>query len=477
MTDIQSKAFISYAWSSPAHEQWVLDLATRLMEDGVEIKLDKWDLGVGQDKYAFMESMISDKSVNKVIMICDKVYVEKANKREGGAGTEAQILTPELYKSVEQSKFAAVIRENDPDGNAYVPTFFAGRIYISYVDEMQAERSYEELLRWLLGKPLHVKPKLGTPPEFITNPSATVIGTVSTYKRAADAIREARPTAAGLVREYADVLVAELSQLRPVELTGDAWDEHIVSAANAMRPYIRQLGELIVQVARFTSPAIEQVLDLHERLARLMYREADITSWHSASYDPFKMVAYESFLQLIAILLHERRYDFILRAIERPYYVNNPDHSRGPATRSFTVFCNHVGSLEVRKNRLQLRWIDYHATIMHEAQEGHSPIFEQLMQADFLLFLVASAREGVEGRWYPRTLVYRERMYSPFELFARSESRTFFENSVGLMLGNMSIDRYKEALTEIQSTTSTWFDHRGIAVSYFGNFEHVGTRP
>ena len=49
------KLFISYSWSSPAHVEWVLALATRLCEQGVDVILDKWDLKEGQDTFAFME--------------------------------------------------------------------------------------------------------------------------------------------------------------------------------------------------------------------------------------------------------------------------------------------------------------------------------------------------------------------------------------------------------------------------------------
>jgi hypothetical protein len=71
--------FISYCWTSPEHEKWVHDLALRLMEtDGIDVKLDKWDLKPGQDKFAFMESMVNDNSIDKVLIICDKGYKEKA---------------------------------------------------------------------------------------------------------------------------------------------------------------------------------------------------------------------------------------------------------------------------------------------------------------------------------------------------------------------------------------------------------------
>ena len=66
---ISPKAFISYSWSSTAHQDWVLTLATRLREDGVDVSLDKWDLKEGHDALAFMERMVSDPAVTKVIMV------------------------------------------------------------------------------------------------------------------------------------------------------------------------------------------------------------------------------------------------------------------------------------------------------------------------------------------------------------------------------------------------------------------------
>lgn len=48
MQPIQTpKIFISYSWSSPEHEQWVIDLAENLMQDGIDIALDKWELREG----------------------------------------------------------------------------------------------------------------------------------------------------------------------------------------------------------------------------------------------------------------------------------------------------------------------------------------------------------------------------------------------------------------------------------------------
>ena len=92
------RTFISYSWTSPAHGQWVMDLATQLVESGVDVILDKWNLREGHDAVQFMESMVTDPNVTKVIVISDKTYAEKADARKGGVGTESQIISPEIYK-------------------------------------------------------------------------------------------------------------------------------------------------------------------------------------------------------------------------------------------------------------------------------------------------------------------------------------------------------------------------------------------
>ena len=80
------KVFISYSWTSPQHEQWVLDLAERLFGDGIITVLDKLDLKEGQDKHVFMEQMVNDVSIKKVLVVCDRVYQMKDDGRRNKKG-------------------------------------------------------------------------------------------------------------------------------------------------------------------------------------------------------------------------------------------------------------------------------------------------------------------------------------------------------------------------------------------------------
>ena len=110
------KVFISYAWGTKEHDEKVLALAIELMEVGIEVVLDKWDLKEGNDTYSFMEKSVSDDSITNVLILIDPNYAKKANARAGGVGTETQIISSEVYNRVEQSKFIPVVFERDEEG-------------------------------------------------------------------------------------------------------------------------------------------------------------------------------------------------------------------------------------------------------------------------------------------------------------------------------------------------------------------------
>ena len=105
MEDLKIKVFVSYSWTSPAHSERIRLYAERLINDGIDVILDQWDLSEGQDKYVFMERMVTDSEVTHVLVFSDSAYVEKANGRVSGVGVESQIISREIYEKVAQGKF------------------------------------------------------------------------------------------------------------------------------------------------------------------------------------------------------------------------------------------------------------------------------------------------------------------------------------------------------------------------------------
>ena len=60
--------FVSYSHDSDSHMAWVLQLATRLRANGVDILLDRWNLDLGQDVAAFIENGLSQSKRDSVYL-------------------------------------------------------------------------------------------------------------------------------------------------------------------------------------------------------------------------------------------------------------------------------------------------------------------------------------------------------------------------------------------------------------------------
>jgi hypothetical protein len=156
----QKRVFISYSHDSEAHKQWVHGLASFLVEYGIEVILDQWDLRYGDDLPAFMEKAVRD--TDRVLVICTDNYIQKANSGAGGVGYEKTIVTAEILADHKnRRKFVPIVR--DVTDQEKMPTFFGGACYLDLSEENDSED-----LRLELVKQLHdvapSKPALGSSP-------------------------------------------------------------------------------------------------------------------------------------------------------------------------------------------------------------------------------------------------------------------------------------------------------------------------
>jgi hypothetical protein len=159
MTDAP-RLFISYSHDDEAHKAWVLKLATRLVNNGVDVVLDQWDIRLGGNLPTFMEKGLT--SAVRVLAICSATFVKKANEGQGGVGYEKTILTGQLMQDVNTDRIIPVVRNNPAKDK--VPTFLLGRMYIDMTDDSTFEATYTELLRDLHKVPIAPRPPLGVNP-------------------------------------------------------------------------------------------------------------------------------------------------------------------------------------------------------------------------------------------------------------------------------------------------------------------------
>lgn len=164
-TEVIPTVFISYSWDSQAHEEWIINLATKLCDNGVNAILDKWDLGsLGKPLPHFMENAITKSQ--RVICVMTPNYKKKTENLAGGVGYEYSIITAEIFTDgVNTSKFIPLFRAGT-DADA-IPTVLRGRKYVDMRDDTQFEEKFvHELLRDIHEEPKFKKPVIGKKPTF-----------------------------------------------------------------------------------------------------------------------------------------------------------------------------------------------------------------------------------------------------------------------------------------------------------------------
>jgi len=157
--------FISYSWDDEEHKTWILGLSKKLAENGVNVILDRYELGPGKNMLHFMDEAI--KKSDKVVMIFTPNYKLKAEKRQGGVGYEYSILNVDLYRTIaSNSKYIPVLKEGTVE--TAIPDFIQQFIAINMTDNYRFDEKINELLLAIYDKPQIEKPKIGKRPDFIS---------------------------------------------------------------------------------------------------------------------------------------------------------------------------------------------------------------------------------------------------------------------------------------------------------------------
>jgi len=455
------EVFISYSWTSQAHEEWVLQLATELRGDGVNVLLDKWDLKEGQDKYSFMESMVTNPSISKVLIICDKKYSDKANDRKGGVGTETQIISPEIYGKAEQNKFIPIIVQMDEKGNPYLPIFLKTRMYIDFSTLEKYNSNYERLLRIIFNKPELQKPELGTPPKRIFEESGNHPVINRKYHICIQAAESGTKILSGALTDYYKSIIDILSSfIIDTKIKDDIpFDEKVFQSIIEFQPYrdeIVSLWDKILLYQNNDSLIYDTTHDFLENFIPFSLPE---------NADNFKFFIYELFIYLIAVLMKHKRYHAVTMFLDEPYFIRD---SRNPPGYygSYEIFYARIPSIDVTRNkRLKSRRMSIIADIIKSRSTVDIISFEEIMLADFIIMLWTLVNKKQYAKWYPRTLIFFERFKS-FEFFARAASHKQFSEVKELL-------QIKDKNDLIERLERGMKSHNTTNVGSFGNPSNI----
>lgn len=475
MTDTAPRLFISYSWSSPAHQEWVIELATRLVNNGVDVILDRWELREGHDSIHFMEKMVTDPSVTHVVMISDESYAKKADDRSGGVGTETTIISKNVYEAQGQEKFVVVIPPGSGDGKVHVPAYYTGRIYIDLSTEEKYADQFETLLRWLFNKRLYVKPALGERPTFLADDVQLALGTEVQLHRAEDAIRSGRSYAVPAVEEFFEKF---LEAIESFEIGED--DEvdvpSILSAIERTIPARNQFVKFVRLIAQYNC-GDEIIASLHrffEACLALLDVERAGYNYNPNRRDPIRFLVGELFLYAVAALLQRERFGAIERLIGPAYY----SRSRAQYNQVVRSYWDLYGSLNSeREIQRHLKKVSARAKLLETRNEGSGVPFDSLVQADIILWLrTAPIRATQRAWWYAVTPIYLSNSHVPIEIFARSISRDYLSKVlplVGATTKEEFIDPTGPWIAQIREWRVGYDDP---SLEYVLNLEQLGTR-
>lgn len=424
------KVFISYSWTNREHEEWVLNLATRMMNDGIDTKLDKWDLKEGNDKYAFMESMVTDETIGKVLVVCEKGYKEKADNRQGGAGTETQIIAPEMYNKAKQEKFIPIIRETGDDFEEFMPTYMKGRIAIDLSSSIVFEEGYEKLLRLIADQPLYRKPELGKLPSYIFTESKQNYKTRHIVNQLKENVLKYPNRIGYYFKDFTDEFKKELNSFKIInEEFIQPFDEKVYDACKNLIELRNDYISFIDCVVKYREKLdIEDIKKLLEATYSFTERSDGETS--SLQNDHYRFFLREIFLYTISILLENEEFEKIGYLTSTRYYVKKWGYSnREPV--EFDKFDFQIQSLdEHRRNRLQNRlYSNVTDFSLNNSVVNEKNYRELLIESDFLLYYISKSkkREKRFSKWFARSYIYSPTM--KILVLQKMESQRHFEKA------------------------------------------------
>ncbi len=138
--------FISYAWESIEVKNWVKNLATKLRNEGIDAKLDQWEVIPGDQMPHFMEKSVKENDY--VLIICSEKYKQKSENRIGGVGYEGDIMTAEVLQNSNHRKFIPLLMSGTK--HTSIPSWLAGKYFVDLSNESHFTANFNDLITTIL---------------------------------------------------------------------------------------------------------------------------------------------------------------------------------------------------------------------------------------------------------------------------------------------------------------------------------------
>jgi hypothetical protein len=437
------KVFISYSWTSSDHADRVKYLAERLSVEHIEVRIDIWDLREGHDVIGFMESMVTDPEIDKVLIIIDEEYVRKADSRSSGAGTEAMIMSSEIYNKQKQEKFIPILYTLGLDKKAVLPVFLKNRKYIDMSDDDKFERHFDQLIRNIHDLPLEKRPPIGDFPERILeeNVSYQKIETIIRQIKLINSQDHARAEA--LFKSFTEEFIKILMQYSIVPGSANYEDEieKSISEMKSIRDFYITFLDAIVSLG---CDMADIIINFFCSIFNAIFVEGHVSSYSWPERDNFKFLIWEMYICTIAFLIYYEKYDEIHRVTHVTYFLRLNTNTDEIAA-NFTIFRPHMEAIESRlKQKKGSDKINLAASMLITREKMPILLKEKLIEADLLLCQLSYIFFYEKGSlssdfWFPLTYIYQNGSLS---IWKRLISKRYCEKVLP-MYGVTNIDELK----------------------------------
>ncbi len=479
-TDLK-KVFISYSWKPFTNKEKVIDLAERLTNDGIHVILDDWDLKEGQDKYHFMEQMVNEVTVDKVLLISNKEYAKKANGKVGGVGVESLIVSDEIYNQVEQTKFIPVVMEYE-NGKPCLPTFIKTRIYIDLSNEEVFEENYDKLIRNIFNKPTSKRPPIGKMPIHLQDDNPIFLPTAHKVSQLKNSLISGNKNSEIFIKDYLETFIKSLLifklDIQKDEINQQNFIDKVELSIEQMQPLKTDFIEFLDVVAKYYEKDSKELwIDFFEDLQQF-YIDNDIrleagNSLNDLINDNYRFFNYDLFLSFCSVLLKQEKFEnlnFIYQAnliLNKPY-INKPDVTNFVDYRKYNYTLNEYKNQSVNPKRI---------SVVADMLKKHSTVisFEDLKRADILNYymsLIYPANKSYGDYWFPETSCYNSR---GIDLFPKIISKRYFER-IKYLFDVKNIEEFKSIINQTKEKDKI---QRGFfKIPYIDrglNLEDVGT--
>jgi len=318
-------------------------------------------------------------------------------------------------------------------------------------------------------------------PSFLSEGEHVSLGTTAIFKRCVDALKNHKAFAAGAFDEYCNTFVSNLERFRLSNINGE-FDDAVIKSIDEFLPFRNEILQLVIVIAQY-SPTEEFIRRIHrffENMIPYLNRPQHILQWSDRNADNFVFIIHELFLYSLAVLMKYDRLEQANYLLEQDYYIPDSSEYRGDVMSSFLVFRRNMNSLITRNKRLNLRRLSIRADLLNERCKGTGIEFRYLMQADFIVFIRAELIiNGAFLPWFPDTLLYlNQHSNSPFEVFARSVSKAYFDRvKVLLTVGTpKDLDPLLKSYKDRSRRLPRW-DFESIEPEILLGYEKLATRP